>query len=44
MKFGFIAYFLLTVVVVFGGAFAYVALIDVPVQQQEITVNVPLGQ
>ena len=44
MKFGFITYFLLAVVVIFGGAFAYLALADVPVQQQEVTVNIPLAK
>ena len=43
MKFGFIKILLLALVLIVGGGFAYLALVDVPVEQQEITVNVPLA-
>ena len=42
MKFG--LYFLLIITLILGGGFAWLSLTDMPVQQQEITVNVPLAQ
>ncbi len=43
MKFGFLKIFLLAVLLIAGGAFAWLALVDMPVQQQEISVDVPIG-
>ncbi len=43
MKFGFLKFFLLAIVLIVGGGFAWLALVDLPVQQQEITVNVPIS-
>ncbi len=43
MRFGFFKFLLLAFVLIFGGAFAWLALTDVPVRQQEIIVNVPVG-
>lgn len=42
MQFGFVKFFLLAVILILGAGFAWLALTDLPVQQQEITVNVPL--
>lgn len=42
MKFGFLKIFLLAVLLIAGGAFAWLALVDMPVQQQEISVDVPI--
>lgn len=42
MKFGFFKIFFVFLFLIIGGAFAWLAFMDLPVQQQEITVNVPL--
>jgi len=42
MKFGFIGYFLLFALLLGGGGFAYLALADMPVAQEDITVTIPL--
>ena len=42
MKFGFLKFLLLAIVLIIGGGFAWLALTDVPVHQQDVTVNVPL--
>lgn len=43
MHLGFLKFLLLGLLVIALGGFAYLALVDVPVQQQEINVNVPLS-
>lgn len=43
MRFGFFKYFLLAILLIVGGGFAWLALTDVPVQQQEMVVDVPLS-
>lgn len=43
MKFGFLKFLLLAIVLIIGGGFAWLALTDVPVHQQDVTVNVPLA-
>ena len=43
MKFGFIKYFLLAILLLVGGGFGYLVFADVPVQQQEIVVDVPIA-
>lgn len=43
MNFGFFKFLLLAILLIVGGGFAWLALTDMPVQQQEITVNVPIG-
>lgn len=43
MKFGFLKFLFLAVVLILGGGIAWLAFTDLPVQQQEITVNVPIG-
>jgi len=43
MKFGFVKYFLLAIIVIVGGGIGWFAFKDVPVQQQDISVNVPIG-
>ncbi len=42
MKFGFFKFLLLAILIIGGGGFAWLAFTDIPVSQQEITVNVPL--
>lgn len=42
MQFGFFKLLILGLLVIILGGFAYIALVDVPVQQQEITIDVPL--
>ncbi len=42
MKFGFFKFFFIFLLLIIGGAFAWLAFMDLPVQQQEITVNVPV--
>ncbi len=44
MKFGFAATLFLLMILIIVGAFAYLALVDVPVEQQEIVVDVPPAQ
>jgi hypothetical protein len=44
MRFGFLPVLLLAVLLIIGGGFAWLAFTDMPVRQQEITVNVPVGQ
>ncbi len=44
MKFGFLSVLLLAVLLIVGGGFAWLAFTDMPVRQQEITVNVPIAQ
>ena len=44
MKFGFLSVLLLAVLLIIGGGFAWLAFTDMPVRQQEITVNVPIAQ
>lgn len=44
MKFGFLPVLLLAVLLIVGGGFAWLALTDMPVRQQEITINVPITQ
>jgi len=44
MKFGFLPLLLLAVLFIVGGAFAWLAFTDMPVHQQEVTVNVPITQ
>ena len=43
MKFGFLKYSLLAIVLILAGAFVWLAVVDVPVQQQEIIVDVPVS-
>lgn len=43
MKFGFFKILLLCILIIAGGGFAWLALTDLPLQQQEMTVNVPLN-
>ena len=43
MQLGFLKFLLLGILIIALGGFAYLALVDVPVQQQEINVNVPLN-
>lgn len=43
MKFGFLKFLLLAILLIVGGGFAWLALTDLPVHQQDITVKVPLG-
>jgi hypothetical protein len=43
MQLGFLKFLLFGVLIIALGGFAYLALVDVPVQQQEINVNVPLN-
>lgn len=43
MQLGFLKFLLLGLLIIALGGFAYLALVDVPVQQQEINVNVPLN-
>ncbi len=43
MRFGFLKFLLLAFVLIFGGAFAWLAFTDVPVRQQEVIVQVPIG-
>ncbi len=43
MKFGILPYLFLATIVLIVGAVAWLAFTDVPVQQQEIIVNVPIG-
>jgi hypothetical protein len=44
MKFGFLPYLLLAIVLILGGGFAWLAFTEMPVHQQEVTVNVPIAQ
>lgn len=44
MKFGLLPVFLLAVLLIVGAGFAWLAFTDMPVQQREITLDVPLGQ
>ena len=41
MNFGFLKFFLLFLVLAVGGIFAFLVLHDVPVQQEEIVVDLP---
>lgn len=43
MQFGFFKYFILMVLLIVLAGFGWLALMDLPVQQQEITVNVPVA-
>lgn len=43
MQLGFLKFLLLGVLLIALGGFAYLALVDVPVQQQEININVPIA-
>ena len=43
MQFGFLKYLLLATLLIALGGFAWLALVDVPVQQQDITINVPIA-
>lgn len=43
MHFGFLKFLFLGLLVIVLGGFAFLALVDVPVQQQEINVDVPLN-
>ena len=43
MQLGFLKFLLLGILLIALGGFAYLALVDVPVQQQEININVPLN-
>lgn len=43
MRFGFFKYFLLAIILIVGGGFGWLAIMDLPVQQQEIIVNVPVN-
>jgi hypothetical protein len=43
MQFGFLKFLLLGILIIALGGFAYLALVDVPVQQKEIAVDVPLN-
>lgn len=44
MKFGFFKFLLLAVLLIGGGGFAWLALTDMPLRQQDVVVNVPLAQ
>lgn len=43
MQLGFLKFLLLGVLLIALGGFAWLALVDAPVQQQEININVPLN-
>ncbi|MFA5592299.1 MAG: hypothetical protein WC989_03180 [Micavibrio sp.] len=43
-KLGILPFFLLAILFILGAGFAWLAMTDMPVHQQEITVDVPLGQ
>ena len=43
MKFGFLKFLILGLLVIVLGGAAFLILADVPVQQQDITVDVPLA-
>ena len=43
MQFGFFKFLILGLLIIALGGFAYIALVDVPVQQQDINVNVPIA-
>jgi len=42
MQLGFLKYLLLGTLLIALGGFAWLALVDVPIRQQEITINVPI--
>ena len=44
MNFGFLKFFLLFLVLAVGGIFAFLVLVDVPVHQEEIVVDLPAQQ
>lgn len=44
MKFGILPFFLLAIVLIVGGAFVWLAFTDMPVHQQEVSINVPIAQ
>jgi hypothetical protein len=44
MNFGFVKFFLLFLILAAGALFAFLALVDVPVAQQEIVVTLPAQQ
>lgn len=44
MNFGFVKFFLLFLILAVGGVFAFLALTDLPVEQQEIVVDLPAQQ
>lgn len=44
MNFGFLKFFLLFLVLAVGGIFAFLVLHDVPVQQEEIVIDLPAQQ
>lgn len=43
MHFGFLKFLLLGLLVIALGGFAFIVLVDVPVHQQEINIDVPLN-
>lgn len=43
MRFGFLKYFLLAILLIVLGGFGWLTFTDVPVQQQEMMVDVPLA-
>jgi len=42
MKFG--LFFLVTILLILGGGFAWLAFTDMPVHQREMTVEIPIAQ
>lgn len=44
MNLGFVKFFLLFLILGIGGLFAFLAIVDVPVAQQEIVVDLPAQQ
>ncbi len=44
MRLGFLSFLLLGILLIAGGGFVWLAITDMPVRQQEISVNVPLAQ
>ena len=44
MRLGFLSFLLFGILLIAGGGFVWLAVTDMPVRQQEISVNVPLAQ
>lgn len=44
MRLGFLSFLFLGIILIAGGGFVWLAVTDMPVSQQEISVDVPLAQ
>ncbi len=44
MKFGILPFFLIAVLLIAGAGFAWLAIIDMPVHQTEMTIDVPVAK